>query len=105
VHTSTKACVTSVAISDTPSSELVRDDKSGKQSLYPDGDLTRYQNLTICYHTETVDQQIIHHRSYGKLLWLWLWYGPMPTFPLGGGCGSEARWLPFVFIVHFWVIL
>ena len=47
VHTSAKARLTSVAISVPPYAESVRDDESGKQSLYPDGDRNRHQHLTV----------------------------------------------------------
>jgi len=58
-----KARVTSVAISVSPNS-----DESGKQSLYPDGDPDRHQNLTICLLAHCQPSLKISCKSVRKFL-------------------------------------
>ena len=47
VHTFSKGHLTGDVIAVPPSGESVQDDESGKQFLYPDGDMDRHQNLII----------------------------------------------------------
>ena len=68
VHTSAKARLTSVAISVPPYAESVRDDESGKQSLYPDGDRNRHQHLTVSSLAHCQPSLKISSKSVRKFL-------------------------------------